>query len=139
MFTAMIISSFSFHFHSSHMIYFIYHWNKIAGCIGFGLHCKCNLTLVKIKSAKQHQYPCSVTTMDSMNYQIIYISNFLSSWFARQWYFQQSNHGSYLNPGTQVGSENEDFGTVLQMDLTRVSFVCSALMIWEARIIALWK
>ena len=73
-----------------------------------------------------------------MNYKI-YISNFLSSWLAnQQWYFQQSNHGMYSNPGTQVGAENRDFGAVLQMDLTRVSFVCGALMIWEARIIALW-
>ena len=32
---------------------------------------------------------------------------------------QQANHGSYWNPGTQVGAKNMDFSTVLQMDLTR--------------------
>ena len=29
---------------------------------------------------------------------------------------------SFLKPGTKVGTKNDDFGVVLQMDLTRVKF-----------------
>ena len=36
--------------------------------------------------------------------------------------FSQANHGSYSNPGTQVGTQNKDFGTVSQTDQTRVKF-----------------
>ena len=44
-----------------------------------------------------------------MNYQI-YVSNFLLCLLAnRQWYFQQSNHGMYSNPDTQVGAEKKGF------------------------------
>ena len=32
----------------------------------------------------------------------------------------------YLNPGTQLGPQNKDFGTVSQTDLTRVQFHCDA-------------
>lgn len=34
--------------------------------------------------------------------------------------FKQAKHGAQLNPGAQVGSQNKDFGAVLQTDLTRV-------------------
>ena len=30
----------------------------------------------------------------------------------------------YLNPGTQLKAQNKDFGTVSQMDLPELSFVC---------------
>ena len=30
------------------------------------------------------------------------------------------NHGAYSNPGTQVETQNKDFGAVSQTDLTRL-------------------
>ena len=51
-----------------------------------------------------------------MNYRK-YFSNFPSTWLAdRQWPYQQANHSAYSNPGTQVGTQNKDFGAVSQTD-----------------------
>ena len=30
-----------------------------------------------------------------------------------------ANHGAYSNPGTQAGTQNKDFGTVPQSDVTK--------------------
>ena len=52
-----------------------------------------------------------------------YVSNFPSTWLAdRQWSYQQANHSAHSNPGTQMGTQNKDFGAVSQTDLTRSSF-----------------
>ena len=59
---------------------------------------------------------------NGLNYRK-YVSNFPSTWLAdRQWPYQQANHSAYSNPGTQVGTQNKDFGAVSQTDLTRSSF-----------------
>ena len=54
-------------------------------------------------SAKQRWDPCSGPPTNSTNYWKC-ISNLLSSWVAnQQCLFWQANHGTYSNPGTQVG------------------------------------
>ena len=54
-------------------------------------------------SAKQRWDPCSGPPTNSTNYWKC-ISNLLSSWLAnQQCLFWQANHGTYSNPGTQVG------------------------------------
>ena len=41
-----------------------------------------------------------------------------------QWHFKQANHGTYSNPGTQVGALNKDFGDVSQTDKPELDCVC---------------
>ena len=49
------------------------------------------------------------------------VSNFPSTWLAnRQWHFKQANHDTCSIPGTQLGTQNKDFGAVSQTVLTRV-------------------
>ena len=75
-----------------------------------------NLTLVR--SAKQRREHCSGPPTDStkyLNYRKC-VSNFLSSWSANlQWLLQKANHGTYSNPGTQLGAENKDFGSFIYL------------------------
>ena len=45
--------------------------------------------------------------------------------------FQQANHGACSNPGTQLGSQNMDFGGVSQTDQRLVSSVAQAKFVIE--------
>ena len=45
--------------------------------------------------------------------------------------FQQANHGACSNPGTQLGSQNMDFGGVSQTDQRLVSSVAQAEVVIE--------
>ena len=46
--------------------------------------------------------------MDSMNYRK-YIFNFPSTWLANYWqHFEQANHDTDSNSGTQVVAQNKD-------------------------------
>ena len=72
-----------------------------------------------VRSAKQRQYPCSGSVMDSKNYRKC-VWNFLLCWLANlQWLFYQANRVAYLNPGTQVGARDKLFGAVSQNKLLR--------------------
>ena len=86
-------------------------WTPIVSGIpdSFSLRCRRNLTRL-VTSAKQRRDPCSWPPTDSTNYRNR-VSNFLSTWLAnRQWLLKQADHGAYSNPGTQVGTQNKDFG-----------------------------
>ena len=93
-----------------------------------------------VTSAKQCRDPCSGPPMDSTNYWKC-VSNFLSSWLGnRQCLFWQANHGTWSNPGTQVGPQNKDFGAVLQTDLTRVWFLLwCRLLLYRSKWIFVWR
>ena len=45
--------------------------------------------------------------------------------------FLQANHGTYSNPGTQVGTHNENFSALSQTDLTRVQFPLWRRLCWN--------
>ena len=45
--------------------------------------------------------------------------------------FLQPNHGTYSNPGTQVGTQNKNFSAVSQMDFTRVKFPLWRRLCWS--------
>ena len=47
--------------------------------------------------------------------------------FQPDWQIEQTDHGAYSNPGTQVEAQNEAFGAVSQRDLNqKLMYVCGA-------------
>ena len=84
----------------------------------------CTTDVIKpqlVRSAKKHQDPCSGPST-ALN-----VLNFLSTCLAnQQWLFHRPSMVR-IKGGAQAGSQDKDFGAVLQTNLTRViSFVFSA-------------
>ena len=60
-----------------------------------------------VTSVDQCWYLCSGPCLNSVNYWK-WVSNFLSIWWAYwQWFFSQANHGTYSNPGANLGAQGQ--------------------------------
>ena len=83
------------------------------------LACVADVTYLRlVTSAKQRRDPCSgspkgLKAKVRFKFPIRLIGKLTMA-------FLQPNHGTYSNPGTQVGTQNKNFSAVSQMDFTRV-------------------
>ena len=83
-----------------------------------------------VTSVEKCWYLCSGPCLNSVNYWK-WVSNFLSIWWAYwQWFFSQANHGTYSNPGANLGAQ----GQVVQSWVKITQGLCEILIhIWKLK------